>query len=379
MTTARWVTRSVLALAAIGAGCRGELAPLCEDGSCGTQTSWRKTFQMTVNAKVDILFVVDDTNAIAPHLNVLATGFADIGQRLQDMKPPVSLRAGFVRAGQCDTRTRGLACGVAPPEQFLRSEWCGSMPNFSSGLAATIGCLADFGAADCAPAQPLSAALQALAASPRPGWEGFLRPEASLMIVLVVATDDASGDLGLPTPVSQLVSRLKELKADPSQILVSVVGPADCAPGDVPGPRLIELVNAFGFNGLYTGLCGRDPLPAALQRLLTPPSLDLLQPPCLENVRDVEPATPGLQAECTAAAHSAGPDGSVTSAPLPSCDQGSPPCWRLGPRAVCGGVGPGWLAEIVQPAGWCFEGGSNFTIECLLCVDANDPACAVQP
>jgi hypothetical protein len=369
----------MLALAAIAAGCRGELAPLCEDGSCGTQTSSRKTFQMTVNAKVDILFVVDDTNAMAPHLNLLAAGFADIGHRLQDMDPPLSLHAGFVRAGRCDMSMRGLACGVTPPEQFMRSEWCGSMPNFSSGFADLIACLADFGTADCGPAQPLSAAVQAVTGSPRPGWEGFLRPNAYLMILLVVATDDASGDPNLPTAVSDLVSRLKELKADPSQILVSVVGPADCATGDVPGPRLIELVTAFGANGLYAGLCGGDPLPAALQRLLSPPSFDRLQPPCLGNVRDIDLVTPGLQAECAVEHHSIGPDGSLANTPLPSCDQGAPPCWRLGPRVVCGGVGPGWIAEIVEPADWCFEGASNFTIECLGCADANDPACAVQP
>ena len=161
---------------------------------------------MTVNAKVDILFVVDDTNDIAPHLNLLTTGFADIGQQLQDVEPPASLHAGFVRAGRCDTSTRGLACGVAPPEQFLRSEWCGSMPNFAGGLAETIGCLADFGAADCGPAQPLSAALQAFTGSPRPGWEGFLRPDALLMIVLVVEKDDASGDPDLPIAVSEVVA-----------------------------------------------------------------------------------------------------------------------------------------------------------------------------
>jgi hypothetical protein len=72
------VTRSILALAASAAGCRGELAPMCEDGSCGTQTSSRKTFQMPVNARLDLLFVIDDTNEVAPHLSVLATGFADI-------------------------------------------------------------------------------------------------------------------------------------------------------------------------------------------------------------------------------------------------------------------------------------------------------------
>ena len=35
--------------------------PSSGGGACGTQASWRKTFQSAVNRKIDILIVVDDT------------------------------------------------------------------------------------------------------------------------------------------------------------------------------------------------------------------------------------------------------------------------------------------------------------------------------
>ena len=122
----------MLALAAIAAGCGGDLAPLlCDGGRCGTQSSWRKTYQTTINRKVDLLFVVDDTAAMAPHRDALAAGFTAMAPRLRDMTAPTSLHVGFIRAGSCDTSTRGAACGVITREQFLRSEWCHTIDNFA--------------------------------------------------------------------------------------------------------------------------------------------------------------------------------------------------------------------------------------------------------
>ena len=50
-------------------------------------------------------------------------------------------------------------------------------------------------------------------------------------------------------------------------------------------------------------------------------------------MRDIDPAKPGLQPSCAAESFSATPDGTFRRDPLPSCDDSSPPCWRLLPAA----------------------------------------------
>ena len=359
---------ALLVASVVAAGCGGALPGTCEDGSCGTQLSARTTFQLAVNMRLDLLFVIDDTSAMAPHAEALAAGLAAMARQIPGMRPEISLHLGFIRAGGCDASARGAACGITASEQFLRWEWCGNFathnaPDFNEAFT----CLADLGTANCGPAQPLDAALRALTGPPRPGWEGFLRPDAYLMVVVAAATDDASGS----TPLAAAAA-LHALKPDPYQTLVSVIGPGDCAPGEVPGPRLTEFVNQFGANGLIVGLCSGQ-LPVALDRVLIRPNIDI-QPPCFRNVRDTDLATPGLQPSCTAESAQLTSDGSVTRSPLPSCDDSAPPCWRLLPSG--GGTCEGSLATVETGTDWCTITASNFTVECLVCADADDPACA---
>jgi hypothetical protein len=347
------------------AGCGDSLQPiLCDGGPCGSQTSFKKNYQAAYDRRVDVLFVVDDTAAMAPNIGTLADGFAGIVQRLLVPYGATSFHVGFVRAGGCDASTRAATCGVNAPEQFMRAEWCRTMTNFGGSFADTFSCLADLGTANCGPAKPLAAAVQALAEPAPAGWEGFLRPDAYLVIGVVAAQDDASG-----APVADLAARLKTLKADPSQVLVSVIGPGDCAPGDVPGPRLSELVSQFGANGSYLGLCS-GALPAALDRLAEHIGYSI-DPPCLSNVLDTDPSQPGLQASCSVVDRVIGQNGSETISSLPSCDQSAPPCWSLVLNGRCAVFG------IDRGADWCEEAATSGTVECLTCSSTTDPACAL--
>jgi hypothetical protein len=366
MTTAERMTHGLLAVAALAASCGGSLPGPCEDGSCGTQASWRRTFQSIVSARIDVLFVVDDTPAMTPYAGALAAGFADIAVALEGLSPrvPASLHVGVVRAGRCDQSTRGAGCGIAAGEQFLRAERCGTVTNFSGALTDALTCIGDLGATNCGPAQPLAAAIDALATPPRRGWEGFLRADAYLMVVVIGAGDDASA-----RPAIDVATFIKGLKADPSQAAVSAIVPRSCATGD--SPRLTEFVNQFGANGLLADLCVGELAPA-LQRI-TNASDSELQPPCLRSVRDTDLDAPGLQADCVFADHPRAADGTWTTATLPSCDVAAPPCWRLVPNAAgCDGYG----IDIQRASDWCAEAGTNITIECLACTNANDPACA---
>jgi hypothetical protein len=372
MISAHRMTRAVLACTALAAGCGDSLPGPCEDGSCGTQVSVKKTFQIGVNRRLDVLFVIDDTSAMAPHADALAAGMTATANRILENAPKVSLHVGFVRAGTCDASTRGAACGVGAPEQFLRSEWCNTISNYEGGWVDASACLADFGTTNCGPAQPLATTVAALAGPPRAGWEAFLRPDAYLMVVIVAAADDASGPTGSPTSVVALANALKALKPDPFQVLVSLIGPGDCAPNEAHAPRLESFVNEFGANGVILGLCSGQ-WPVVFDRVFFSYGEDF-GPPCLRQVRDLDLDLPGLQPACVAESHVLAPDHSIVNAPLPFCDDGPPPCLRLDPG---GGQCTGYYLTIQGSLDWCeADGAMNFTVECLGCADANDPACA---
>jgi len=363
--------RAAIAVCLLVGACGDPKPFLCDGESCGGQVSWRRTFQRAHNGKVDILFVVDDTPAMAPFTGALATGLAAMAARIQEPGPVTSVHVGLARAGSCDASARGAACGVAAPDSFLRSAWCHTITNFSGTFADAFACLGDLGAANCAPAQPLTAALRVVERPTPAGWEGFLRPDAYLLVVVVAAGDDASGPSGSPTPVAELAARLKAVKLDRSQVLVSIIGPQRCgSAADPPDPRLVEFTTLFGANATYVSLCSSQ-LATALDTILVYTG-DQLQPPCLSNVRDVDLATPGLQAECVVEDRTSGSDGSLTTAMLPSCNDSPAPCWRM----AAGGTCQGYVFEIDYGADWCSEAGTNATIECLGCASPNDAACA---
>jgi hypothetical protein len=373
------VKRAAVLLCLLAAACGDGPHPfLCDGGNCGGQVSWRKSYQQRVAPHMDILFVVDDTPAIAPHVDEVAAGVAGMAARLTAPSPVTALHVGFARAGACDASTRGAACGIAAPEQFMRWEWCGSTLNYSASFAGTFSCLGDLGAANCAPAQPLATALRVLRKPALPGWEGFLRDEAYLLVVVISAGDDASATAGAPTPIADLVAGLRALKSDPSQVLVSIIGPGgDCSGGEPSPPRLTEFVNNFGANGLSLPLCSGN-LAVALDRAASWVNYSL-EPVCASNVRDTDLETPGLQAGCTFEDRARQPDGSTAVTHLPNCNDSAPPCWRMTPGGLCGGGAGGaagsYILSIQRAPGWCAEAGMDVTIECLGCANPNDPAC----
>ena len=91
-------------------------------------------------------------------------------------------------------------------------------------------------------------------------------------------------------------------------------------------------------------------------------------------MRDTDLDTPGLQPDCIFEDHLRAPDGTWTTATLPSCDVAAPPCWRLSFRP--GRAATGTSSTSQRATDWCAEAGTNITIECLACANANDPACA---
>jgi hypothetical protein len=357
MTAARRVVLLLTALAAAVAGCGDSLPPfMCgREGGCVDSVA-RKTFQFIESKKVDLLFVVDDTAAMAPHLDAVATGFRQMAAALRGQTGPTSFHAGFIRAGGCDTTTRGATCGLAAPDQYARAEWCQQITNLTSADDETFACLGGFGATDCGPAQPLSVAQRLLAGPALFGWEGFLRPDAYLMIVVVAAEDDAS-----PGSVVDIAARFKALKSDPGQVLASVIAPDACASNQAQPCRLVQFAEQFGSNGLILPI-STGQLAAALTEITNSIEIDV-QAPCFRNLLDSDPATPGLQATCSVDDVTPAPDGTWHHTILPSCDQSGPPCWRFEPG---GGLCDGNVFIIDRGPDWCSETGTTDVVECLV-------------
>lgn len=380
----------VIVVAAVTLGCGESRAPalLCEGAPCPVERSLTEVFQQSSTRELDLLFVVDDTAAIASRRAALNEDLGRAAAALETSLPGglPSIHVGVVPAsslsaggdGCAPPAPRGPECGLAAPARFLATGLCGRMPNFARPFTETLPCLADLGARACGALQPLAAVRRALdPASGAGSLTGFLRPEAHLLVVFVAAGDDASAE-----DPAQTVAFLRGLKLDPSKVLVSIAGPsAGCGPaGDAP--RLKALADAFGSNGLYVGVCDER----AISRALEPVTEELgtrLGQPCLPGVRDTDPSAPGLQAECTVEDHAQDVDApDLPDAPMsrqtrviPACDVAPPPCWRVSsPTSGCqaGAVTFG----VEREPEWCTQIGLDLTVTCLSCAQPDDPACA---
>jgi hypothetical protein len=359
----------VAVVAAAACSSESALGP-CDHAGCALESSRTWQFQTTVEAEIDLLVVVDDAavaQAAAPQL-------APVLANLQHGFP--SLHAAFIPATLpsdiCSPPpARGSACGLGPPGGYLTTLECGQQPNVTGSVADAFSCLADLGGAACGPPQPLEAMKRALE-----GMDGFVRPAAALQVLIIAGGDDASAPGGAPAAVSDYVAFLKGLKADTEEAYVAVVGPASaCGTGATPAevaPRLVELVTAFGEAGLYASGCDGN-YAIALEDLAKTLGI-AIEPPCVSGVRDVDPATPGLQADCAVEDWTTGLDGVEHEASLPSCDGAAPPCWHLdGDPLNCGG---GWAFVVDRGPGFCAQTSTRTRITCLACADASDPACA---
>jgi hypothetical protein len=332
----------------MAAACTGSLTPgTCDNGACGSQTTIIKTIQNTLDRDLDLLLVIDDTDAIAPWADNLRAGYPAMAHLLETLPQGApDMHVGFVRASRCAPQTRARDCGVAPPEAFLRNERCGAISNFAASFADSFTCMADLGTQACASAQPLQAMRDVLARPPPAGWEGFLRPDATLQIVIIAGRDDASGASPL-----ELAAFVKALKPDPVGILVSVIGPAGA-------PRLTELAQQFGANGLLTELSGS---PAAALSPLTQNISVIIEPGCIAGILDVDPAASGLQADCTFLDTVVAGDGTLTTTSLPACDTALPPCWRM----TEWGNGTCAVPDVDRGADWCPSITTRTRVECL--------------
>jgi hypothetical protein len=302
---------------------------------------------------------------------------------------------------------------LMPDQTFIVAGKDPAANNFTGTLAATFGCIAELGSGGCSFEHQFASMLRALGAdgkaSPAAN-DGFLRPDANLVVVLLTDEDDcsappdsvlfstesafASDPLGplssyrcnefghrcggespprTPAPggsdlsgtcksaedgillkVSDVVSRLKALKPDPSHIYVAALaGPPDpyvvntgpatlaadpiqqwpqvrpsCSSNDGraadPGVRVAELVRAFGDNGLFQTICA-DSFEPALTAIGDLVVRAVTGVPCLDAGTPVDQCKFVVQ-------------GTQVETPLRRCRESGDagPCWSAAPGAACG-------------------------------------------
>jgi hypothetical protein len=304
-------------------GCRSP-EPLCQGVACQPGQVTNDVYPYNLSNKVDILFVVDSSTR-GPLAGALTGYLPQFMAPLERLSPPANLRVGVITADMG-------AGGALAQGRFLLIDQCWEgykEKNFTGTLGEAFGEYAAVPATGSARVQPLASLRAALA-----GSEGFLRPDAYLLVVVIAGQDDCSGptDLDPPTPygcyahpaeltpIEEFVTSVKGLKpADPRLVYISVVaGPPEpvvvgadadgnpalepsCTGGlaqGTPGIRLARFISQFDDDrGSYVSLCGDD-LAGAVDKAFGSQLNTMLSGQCLAAPpSDEEPEIDGLQPE----------------------------------------------------------------------------------
>lgn len=263
----------------------------------------------TYAPELDVLFVIDDTPAMAPFRAGVVASAARLAEALEpDGLPSPSLHFAVTTADaiaggalhQTAAAPHGYLSDILTPEGVR-------VRSYPGGLVDALAGVLDVGAASTSPNEPLEAARLAL------GTQGFRRPGARLVLVVIAAQDDAS-----PADVSSYSAPW----LDPAQQTTFVIG---IYPR--PAPRLDALLATFGQRGMFTAIDQAD-FGAVLDPLAQIWTSSLACP-CAPRPLDLDPATPGDQVDCSIVATLEGDTG-LYDQQLPACPAEGP-CWRFDP------------------------------------------------
>ncbi|CAN5768180.1 hypothetical protein BH11MYX3_BH11MYX3_06860 [soil metagenome] len=221
-----------------------------------------------INAQIDLLFVIDNSPAMAAAQTKLAGDY----RAMIELLGATSIGLPDVHIGvvTTDPRDRGELRRAAFLADAPRFAWQRER-NYTGPIADAFVDLAAVGVSGATNSQPLDAMLQALAVNP-----GFVREDAYLAVVILTAGDDHGTAV-----IDDVVHAIKSLKTDPSKVMVSGAFGA-CDANDITAtaaPRLAAFVDQFPNRNAHALLCDADLTP-----LITPATLLLratLGQPCL--------------------------------------------------------------------------------------------------
>lgn len=252
--------------------------------------------------KLDLLFVIDDTTAMAPY----QARVAELGEVVD---ATLDASEGIIPDLRIGVTTNGGALHRSPsvfgPYLYDTRKPDGTHEtNFGGTLHEALTSLMDVGAANTGPSRLLDATERALATE-------LVRHDAYLAIVTLSATDDAS-----ERPVEDHVRIIKEAKRDPANVLVSGIYPASA-------PRLAAFHASFPNRSTVISIDEADwsrALELVRQLFRWIPEV-----PCVPAPLDLDPEAPGAQIDCAMAYWIDG----VEQGPLQHCRTGELPCWEL--------------------------------------------------
>lgn len=356
--------RRLLLVLAVAA-CVHDAGPLGPEVTSRVQ---RFDYQVVQAARIDLLFVIDNSPAMAPHRERLRANFAPFMQVLATLQGGLpSLHLGVVTT---DGRLRTSARVDGAFISDLRYESPLRVRNYTGELADVFAELADVGSDGDVYTRPLDAIRLAL---DHPANAGFLRADSYLAVVVISATDDCSFAPSFPLlpttspaiaaarchayrdellDVTAAAAALMARRSDPSRVAAAaIIGPdgppalrlggggaleigpscSDEVGGATAAPRLHAFLEQFPHRSTSTSLC--QPNLADALALFSGPFHLPSGGACVDApLLDVDPARDGVQAECSAAYWF--PDGAQRV--IPSCGRGEgvdlvdrAPCWSI--------------------------------------------------
>jgi hypothetical protein len=120
--------------------------------------------------------------------------------------------------------------------------------------------------------------------------------------------------------------------------------------------------------------CAADDLVGGVEALTYTGELPV--PQCTDGIRDTDPSTPGLQADCSVDDAVLSNDGVWSHTPRYRAAPSRPPCWSFTVSGETSGRCAGkLLLDVDRGPGVCPQSPTSTLVSCLSCVDPQDPAC----
>ena len=294
--------RSVLLLA---------LASCADNGGGGggiDGTTHVETYELpaAIPPKLDLLFVIDDTTAMASHQQALAALPMQLEQTLQG----AYASAANYHIGVLTTGDANLRRSTAIPDPFIVHDntFSGPANNYQGSLGSVLASLFP-GATTTTANQPLGIMQAAL--SSNPANAGFLRGEAYLGVITISASDDAS-----PGGIVDYANSLKATKNSPLNVVLSGVF-------DPNNPRLGAFHAQFPNRSDMETIASADY--AGALEIFTQLYREVLGYACRKEPADLDPDLPGPQYDCSFVSI----DNGVEKL-LPQCGTNiTQPCWEI--------------------------------------------------
>jgi hypothetical protein len=294
------------------------LAACTDDGPSGgavTGTTHVATYWLpaTTPPRIDVLFVIDDTTAMAAHQQPLAALPAQIAELINGS---YGVAANYqIGVATTDAATNGaLRSASAINGAFIVHDntYTGPKSNYVGSLASALSSLWPSSAATTASNQPLATMRAAL--DNNVANAGFLREDAYLGVVTISASDDAS--LGA---ITDYASFLTGTKTQPTNVIMSGVIPTSASRlsafhAQFPNRNTVESIDASDYASAFS--------------IFTQIYKTTLSYACNQEPADLDPDLPGPQYDCSFVSLST-IDGR-TETLLPPCKGGdTAPCWEI--------------------------------------------------